>query len=711
MCGKLLYQLKSDIKKSLALLIKAREINEKKDSSKSVNSQKQLRVFILYELSAYCSKVAISALQNGEHSLSEEILRLLEESSFSRAPFEPCVAVSSSAVGEEGKSVSAVYLSCDDPLPLDADGMYGTCDREISESECEKKQLVQERHSIERDAPTSPSFTTQHTPAQTPIEENTRIIRIWHVISNCLAGLIECRRIDSYHSLSLHKVSKLLRTLADMGLQPPLGMQNIHPLVLKGGNASNINSHSKTTAPISATITFSTIASDPTSIHAISADNTTSHSASILISDFGGGLPDPTVRDLARGVGGPVPGGEEGVGAKETEIPADIPKIPPVQGMEISLCSAFSESGKLFDKKRPQIVALWCLETATNGCERILQRTYKFDSLRRKMILQYFELAVSCDNFTAIVAVLQSTLTVSSRQLTATLRWVIRSAVDCCTTILNRKYEQILVEAESRRKEAEIAAQHVSVTGPAAAVSVAVAGIDSTRDTTANTIMTIPSAAMDVQSHHGTLPDSNQMNGATNISTSSSILQGCTTLTTTNTDIAPTLTAISNTNKGPRTDHALTLETLKKGFDLYNLVSKVLGPSDLKGLKDVMIQLHSMTDLTVTRAVRTVGTTGSKKSQEPDKSVSTPASNTDPLLAGIVESFPSVLADCVRTWSARASSSGKRSRTVTGTGTGTALPVSTSLLSVPPALPSTDKDRSVERPAKISRSDFELSRK
>ena len=108
----------------------------------------------------------------------------------------------------------------------------------------------------------------------------------------------------------------------------------------------------------------------------------------------------------------------------------------------------------------------------------------------------------------------QSTLTVSSRQLTATLRWVIRSAVDCCTTILNRKYEQILVDAESRRREAEIAAQHVSVTGPAAAVSVAVAGIDSTRDTTANTIMTIPSAAMDVQSHHGTLPDSNQMNGA-----------------------------------------------------------------------------------------------------------------------------------------------------------------------------------------------------
>lgn len=41
---------------------------------------------------------------------------------------------------------------------------------------------------------------------------------------------------------------------------------------------------------------------------------------------------------------------------------------------------------RLFDKKRSQLVAVWFLQTASTPLDRLLQRTYKYDHLRRKYI-------------------------------------------------------------------------------------------------------------------------------------------------------------------------------------------------------------------------------------------------------------------------------------------------------------------------------------
>ena len=53
--------------------------------------------------------------------------------------------------------------------------------------------------------------------------------------------------------------------------------------------------------------------------------------------------------------------------------------------------SALDEIYKLFDRKRSQIVAIWCLESASNRFEQINQRTFKFDSFRVK-VLKFFTL-------------------------------------------------------------------------------------------------------------------------------------------------------------------------------------------------------------------------------------------------------------------------------------------------------------------------------
>lgn len=48
--------------------------------------------------------------------------------------------------------------------------------------------------------------------------------------------------------------------------------------------------------------------------------------------------------------------------------------------------SALEELSKLFDKKLPQVVAIWCLEVTANPIEQINQRTHKFEALRIKVL-------------------------------------------------------------------------------------------------------------------------------------------------------------------------------------------------------------------------------------------------------------------------------------------------------------------------------------
>jgi hypothetical protein len=74
---------------------------------------------------------------------------------------------------------------------------------------------------------------------------------------------------------------------------------------------------------------------------------------------------------------------------------------------DITANSAFIELKKLFDKKRSQVVAIWyvdssdfcrppslvsvvrCLDMASNWWDKVLQRTVKFDALRRKIVARY----------------------------------------------------------------------------------------------------------------------------------------------------------------------------------------------------------------------------------------------------------------------------------------------------------------------------------
>ena len=77
-----------------------------------------------------------------------------------------------------------------------------------------------------------------------------------------------------------------------------------------------------------------------------------------------------------------------------------LPKISCLKDMEISeihevgLEGSLYEMYKLFERKRPQIVAIWCNETTSCRYEQLFQRTIKFDAIRRKYIRFYIDLLV-----------------------------------------------------------------------------------------------------------------------------------------------------------------------------------------------------------------------------------------------------------------------------------------------------------------------------
>ena len=48
--------------------------------------------------------------------------------------------------------------------------------------------------------------------------------------------------------------------------------------------------------------------------------------------------------------------------------------------------AAFDYIHRLFDKRRPQLVAVWFNQTAANALDKVVQRTYKYDHMRRKYI-------------------------------------------------------------------------------------------------------------------------------------------------------------------------------------------------------------------------------------------------------------------------------------------------------------------------------------
>jgi hypothetical protein len=231
-------------------------------------------------------------------------------------------------------------------------------------------------------------------------------------------------------------------------------------------------------------------------------------------------------------------------------------------GIKISFDHAFIESAKLFDKKRPQIVALWCLETATNGSERILQRTYKFDSLRRKYVSHYFKLALLMKNFNSVLTVLNWTLYVSNRTMTATLYWITKEAVNTCLQILQLKYECLKGKSEAKHSDT------VEMTGMSLNTSTDV-NIDINMSvSTGNTDELNNEDKIDQNINHNKIDIDNNPNDNNNIINDDSI---------------------------NNTDQSKALQLLKQAYELYNLISKEIDTSILQKIKIIIIKIFSLT--------------------------------------------------------------------------------------------------------------------
>ena len=663
MCGKLSFQINKDIQNSFSLLVQAQHFNELKNHNVTSNTQKQLRVFVLYQISVNCAKIVIQELRKITHGnieedssyLSDDVITMLEECSFTRP------VLSSTISGNNNRVINA---SNNQDMTID------TMDVSMTENSTLHVQPQDTRLSFP--VSTSTSASTSQTQPQTHIqthvrpshmsaEDNLKLERLWRLLSSSIAGLVDCRRIDPYHSLSVHKTSTLLRTLSHLEMLPPEGMKDIYPLTVRTATAAAATTLTKLK-------THSSSALKPTTTES-AAD--LSH-VSAIISD--------TSSDILLGASDLLPSESQPCSTRplaDNPDPAKQPTLP--AGLEISVQGAFNESQKLFEKKRLQIVALWCLETATNGCERILQRTYKFDSLRRKMILQNFELAVLCDNYTAIVTVLNWTLSVTCKLLTATLKWVLKLAVKSCSAILRNHYNILIKD----REEAELKRCTTNTTDCENNGSSLCKSTTGENDGFANI-----SVESSNQIDPGFVPMQMQSDDCLN-STSATDNTAVSALDATvcSSNITPgtystcsgnsTYSACSSSAipKGPAGSEgpqgivpSPTSQLLKRAYDLYILVSKVLDPSDMTGIEDVIVEIFSLTESQVQSGLGLVpvpvSTTvhASGQCDAGDNNVAVEAKDGD-LRPSIPRKITYVLQECAGMWSSKPVGGVKRSRT------------------------------------------------
>ena len=99
--------------------------------------------------------------------------------------------------------------------------------------------------------------------------------------------------------------------------------------------------------------------------------------------------------------------------------------------------AALRELAKLFDKKRPQIAAMWFPEKPSDEWECVISRTYEFDHLRRLYFSLYTELLETCDDLSSSLNVLYNIM--SSKNQTAALRWMLETAVVTTMKIVGRR--------------------------------------------------------------------------------------------------------------------------------------------------------------------------------------------------------------------------------------------------------------------------------
>jgi hypothetical protein len=686
MCGKLQFKLHRNTVKCFDLLSRAQEINERKNSSVSANTQKQLRVFILYQMSAITAHLVIwdhrqqrQGLEGDRDDyLSDEIISVLEKHSYTRD--QPSISTASSSTGTGavmGRSTAEASEGGSSDSIDDGDVVTMTCD--------DVDPTVTAAMDIYRDGDSNVSENTPHD-ISVPLS-SSRALRLWQILNSAISGLIECRRVDPYHSLSVHKISVLLRQMTLLGMQPPLGMQTAS-LLVEAKSPSHTAPRDTATAVVTATAAAAAAAA-AAAVTAMESSSAAGSAAAQPLSTLQSADP-PGDTDPTNGTAPPCP-------------PSDLVDLSKAgagagaqQRLEISVQSAFNESAKLFDKKRLQIVALWCLETAANGCDRILQRTYKFDTLRRKMIIQYFELAALCDNYSAIVTVLNWTLGGISKLNTATLKWIIRTAVKCCVEILEGKYSILKSVQVSQSVTAASCAAHA-----AASSSSNLAGVSSGDSTS---IVFHPSATTSAgdETLDRAVPIGNSATGTglgaggvlgpehaavsmdvcASTSTFASASTAACNASSTNVSVNHSSSSsssdptaghgsdVNNCSDSAPDDQALSLNLLKRAYDLYSLVSKVLDPSEVKELERVVTQISS---LVVFSPVHTMSRTAGGEKNKGDTGVnngSTGNSSNSRVETAAVTSrsgsptriFQSVLLRCNHMWSAKAVAGAKRAR-------------------------------------------------
>ena len=720
MCGKLSFQIDRNIQKSFSLLVQAQQFNELKNNNVTNSTQKQLRVFVLYQISVNCAKIVIQQLRKMAHGnddeedsldLTDDVITMLEECSFSRQQYSSIISGNgniSKTVNEENESQDMTIDTADTPSIHDYERIPSLSEQSSIPCTTSLPSLLP-----------LPPTSLQSFQKNKNGDDKLRVQRLWRLLSSSIAGLVDCRRIDPYHSLSVHKISTLLRTLSHLQLLPPLGMgmKDIYPLVVKA-TAHHNSSTLLPTPALTHTATVTEAAANLSQVAAI--------------------IPEASL-NITLGTSDLSPSEQASSNIIVVEIP-DVTKNQNVPlGLEISLQGAFNESQKLFEKKRLQIVALWCLESATNGCERILQRTYKFDSLRRKMILQYFELAVLCDNYTAILTVLNWTLSVTCKLLTATLKWVLKVAVRSCSAILSNHCEALrrdLEKAECSRSTAGASAgdsgntsssssglglncSNISITGCENDGLIGVSVESNDRGGQGPMPMLVqcdsdvPSApTVSAVAENTSVTYSDATTSGSNITSS--------TYSTCGGNIAPKGTGSGEVPQGNALSPSLQL--LKRAYDLYILVSKVLDPSDMTVLEEIIIEVFSFNEIqsksmqdslpSVSATIHT--SVHCDSSNNNSNNINTPkeinqADNGDqgPL---IPKKFSNIIQECSLMWSSKSLSGIKRSRTssvsrtsATATATVTASASASALVSQSSSssIPSTLE--TVERATKISK--------
>eukprot|EP01032_Pedospumella_encystans_P010701 gene10701-12486_t len=102
---------------------------------------------------------------------------------------------------------------------------------------------------------------------------------------------------------------------------------------------------------------------------------------------------------------------------------------------ELNQSAALEELARVFDRKRSQIVAMWCVENAVSPWEKILVRISQFDTLRKKFIDEYLRLAVVCNHLEVVLDVIAFALS-ALKHATAVVLHTLQSGVASFRTIV-----------------------------------------------------------------------------------------------------------------------------------------------------------------------------------------------------------------------------------------------------------------------------------